>query len=46
VNESGHRVILASLEVRNRRRKDTEMAEDRMALLEMLRKATADGDAD
>jgi putative transposase len=46
VNENGHRVILASLEVRNRRRKDTEMAEDRMALLEMLRKATADGDAD
>jgi putative transposase len=46
VNEYGHRVILASLEVRNRRRKDTTMAEDRMALLEMLRKATADGDTD
>jgi transposase-like protein len=46
VNENGHRVILVSLEVGNRRRKDTEMAEDRMALLDMLRKATAAGDTD
>jgi putative transposase len=46
VNESGHRVILASLDLQPTTRRDTTMAEDRMALLEMLRKATADGDTD
>ena len=46
VNENGHRVILASLEWEPTTRRDTTMAEDRMAVLETVRKAIADGDVD
>ena len=46
VNENGHRVILASLEVETDDTENTTMADDSMALLETLRKASADGDVD
>ncbi|HEY5473891.1 MAG TPA: hypothetical protein VIK32_11950, partial [Candidatus Limnocylindrales bacterium] len=47
VKQNGHRVILASLELRNRRHeRNTTMADERMGLLELLRKAGPDGDTD
>jgi putative transposase len=46
VKRNGHRVILASLEVRNRRRRRTTVADDSMALLDGVRKAIEEGDGD
>src|ERR1035437_1784660 len=46
VNENGHRVILASLDLQPTTRRNTTMAEDRMAVLDTLRKALASGDVD
>jgi transposase-like protein len=46
VNENDHRVILASLEVRNRRRRRTTVVDESMALLDGVRKAIEEGDGD
>jgi transposase-like protein len=46
VNENGHRVILASLDLQPTTRRDTTMADDRMAVLDTVRKAINDGDVD
>jgi transposase-like protein len=46
VKRNGHRVILASLEVENRRRKGHHDADESMALLESVRKAIEEGDGD
>jgi transposase-like protein len=46
VNENGHRVILASLDLESTTRRDTTMADDRMAVLDTVRKAISDGDVD
>jgi transposase-like protein len=46
VKGNGHRVILASLDLQPTTRRDTTMADDRMAVLETVRKAISDGDVD
>ncbi len=46
VNGNSHRVILASLEQEPTTRRDSTIADDRMALLEPLRKASAGGEVD
>jgi transposase-like protein len=46
VNEYGHRVILASLDLQPTTRRDSTMADDRMAVLDTVRKAISDGDVD
>ena len=42
-DECGHRVILASLELQTDDTENTTMADDRMAVLDTVRKAIADG---
>ena len=46
MNESGHRVILASLVLRNRRHGEHHDGHDSMTLLATLRKMSADGEVD
>ena len=46
MNESGHHVILASLEWKPTTRREAAMAEDRMAVLDTVRKAIGHGDVD
>ena len=46
MNESGHRVILASLDLQPTTRRDTTLADDRMAVLDTVRKAITTGDVD
>jgi hypothetical protein len=46
VKKNGHSIILASLEVRNRGRRRTTMADDSMAVVDGVRTAIEDGDGD
>lgn len=46
MNENGHGVILASLDWKPTTRRDTTIADDRMAVLDTVRKAISVGDAD